>query len=123
MNIEEFRNYCLSLPGVEETMPWATDRNAYNRGLLCFSVVGKWFCFVQIDEFAFCNLKCPPELAEELRETYEGIRPGWHMNKRHWNSVYFDSDVPDPKLLELVRLAYDTVVTKLPKALREQLGH
>ena len=122
MNIEDFRNYCLSLPGVEETMPWATDKNEYNRGLLCFSVAGKWFCFVHIDEFEFCNLKCPPEQAETLRERYEGIHPGWHMNKRHWNSVYFRSDVPESKVFELVRLAYDTVVAGLPKAVRESIG-
>jgi len=122
MNIEDFRNYCLSLPGVTETMPWTADRNEYNRGLLCFSVADKWFCFVHIDEFEFCNLKCPPEKAEELRGRYDGIRPGWHMNKRHWNSVYFHSDVPDETVLNLVRLAYDTVVAKLPKSVREGLG-
>lgn len=119
MNIEDFRNYCLSLPGVTEAMPWTTDKNEYNRGLLCFSIAGKWFCLVNVDEFEFCNLKCPPDYAEELRAGYDGVRPGWHMNKRHWNSVYFGSDVSDEMILELVRIAYDTVFDKLPKTVRE----
>ncbi len=122
MNIEDFRNYCLSLPGAKESMPWAADRNEYYRGLLCFSVAGKWFCFVHVDEFAFCNLKCPPERAEELRDRYDAVRPGWHMNKRHWNSVYFHGDVPDQKVLELVRLAYDTVAAALPEAVKDCIG-
>lgn len=121
MNIESFRTYCISLPGAEEAMPWATGKNEYNRGLLVFSVAGKWFCVVHIEEFDFCLLKCPPERAEELRDRYDGIRPGWHMNKRHWNSVYFNSDVPEEEIRGLVRLAYDTVVTKLPCKVREAL--
>lgn len=121
MNIEDFRIYCLSLPGAKEAMPWATGRNEHSRGLLCFSVAGKWFCVVHVDEFDFCLLKCPPEQAEELRGRYEGVRPGWHMNKRHWNSVYFDSDVPEEELLRQVRLAYETVVAALPRRTREAL--
>lgn len=121
MNIEDFRNYCLSLPGVTESMPWAADKNEYNRGLLCFSVADKWFCFVHIEEFEFCNLKCPPEKAEELRSRYDGVRAGWHMNKKHWNSVLFDSDVPDGEIFGMVRLSYDTVVAGLPKNVRATL--
>ncbi len=121
MNIEDFRNYCLSLPGVTESMPWAADKNEYNRGLLCFSVADKWFCFVHIEEFEFCNLKCPPEKAEELRSRYDGVRAGWHMNKKHWNSVLFDSDVPDEEIFGMVRLSYDTVVAGLPKNVRATL--
>ena len=121
MNIEEFREYCLSLPGAEETMPWAQGRNEHNRGFLVFSVATKWFCVIHVDEFDFCLLKCPPEQAEELRERYEGVRPGWHMNKRHWNSVYFNSDVSDKEIFDLVRLAYETTLSKLPKKLRESI--
>ncbi len=119
MNIEDFRNYCLSFPGVKEAMPWQTDRNEYNRGLLCFTVADKWFCVVHIEEFEFCLLKCPPEKAEELREQYDGIQPGWHMNKRYWNSVYFRSDVPDEVIFNLVRLSYNTVAAKLPASVRK----
>lgn len=121
MNIEDFRDYCLSLPGVAESMPWATGKNEYNRGLLVFAVGGKWICAVHIDEFEFCLLKCPPEKAVELRGRYDGVRAGWHMNKRHWNSVFFDSDVPDGAIFEMVRLSYDTVVAKLPECIRKTL--
>ena len=86
-----------------------------------FSVATKWFCVIHVDEFDFCLLKCPPEQAEELRERYEGVRPGWHMNKRHWNSVYFNSDVSDKEIFDLVRLAYETTLSKLPKKLRESI--
>ena len=122
MNIEEFREYCLSLPCAEETMPWAQGRNEQARGLLVFSVATKWFCVVHVDEFDFCLLKCPPEQVEDLRERYEGVRPGWHMNKRHWNSVYFNSDVSDKEIFDLVRLAYETTLSKLPKKLRESIA-
>ena len=77
---------------------------------------------IHVDEFDFCLLKCPPEQAEELRERYEGVRPGWHMNKRHWNSVYFNSDVSDKEIFDLVRLAYETTLSKLPKKLRESIA-
>ena len=87
-----------------------------------FSVATKWFCVIHVDEFDFCLLKCPPEQAEELRERYEGVRPGWHMNKRHWNSVYFNSDVSDKEIFDLVRLAYETTLSKLPKKLRESIA-
>ena len=121
MNIEEFREYCLSLPCAEEAMPWAQGRNEHSRGFLVFSVASKWFCVIHVDEFDFCLLKCPPEQAEELRERYEGVRLGWHMNKRHWNSVYFNSDVSDKEIFDLVRLAYETTLSKLPKKLRESI--
>ncbi|MDE5636474.1 MAG: MmcQ/YjbR family DNA-binding protein [Alistipes sp.] len=122
MNIEEFRDYCLSLAGAEESMPWRDGRNEYDRGLLCLSVAGKWFAVVHVDEFEFCLLKCPPEHAERLREQYDGVRPGWHMNKRHWNSVLFDSDVADDAIRGMIRLAYDTVVGGLPRRLRESIA-
>lgn len=122
MNIETFREFCLSLPGVSESMPWLEDKNEYNRGLLCFTVADKWFCFVHVDEFTFCNLKCPPERAEDLRARYEGVRPGWHMNKKYWNSVYFHTDVPDSVIYELIKLAYDTVVAGLPRKVKDTLS-
>ena len=119
MNIEDFREYCLSLPGAEEKMPFTRMESA--RSILVFSVAGKWFCFVDIDAFDFCNLKCDPTEAEELEGEYDGIRPGYHMNKRHWISVYFNSDVHDDKIIELVRKSYDLIVTSLPKRLRSEL--
>lgn len=121
MNIEDFRKYCLSFRGVHEKMPFDKATSEYDRNLLVFCVADKWFCFVNIDVFDFCNLKCRPEQTEDLREKYEGIRPGYHMNKRHWISVYFDSDVPDETIKELVKQSYDIVVASLSKKEKEAL--
>lgn len=110
MNIEDFRAYCLSLKGVQEKMPFVKAASEYDRSLLVFYIVDKWFCFVNIDVFDFCNLKCDPELIADLQDRYEGIRPGYHMNKKHWISVYFDKDVPDKTIQELVKRSYEIVV-------------
>lgn len=88
MNVEEFREYCLSLPGVSEKMPFPNVADRYSRDVLCFYVGDKWFCFVNIEVFDFCCIKCRPEESTELRARYEGVKPGWHMNKKYWNSVY-----------------------------------
>ena len=114
MNIEIFREYCLSFPYVTEKMPFTTLRDTYSRDVLCFYVGSKWFCYVNIEAFDRCCLKSTPEEAEELRERYEGIRPAWHMNKRLWNDVYFNSDVPEHKILELVKTSYHLVFDSLP---------
>ncbi len=107
MNIEDFREFCLSLEGVEEKMPFGKANSEYDRNLLVFQVHGKWFCFVNIDVFDFCVIKCKPEQIVELEERYEGVKPGYHMNHKHWISVYFKSDVPYEKIKELVREAYE----------------
>lgn len=121
MNIEDFRTYCLSFRGVHEKMPFDKATSDYDRNLLVFCVADKWFCFVNIDVFDFCNIKCHPEQTEELRDKYEGIRPGYHMNKKHWISVYFDSDVPDETIKELVKQSYVIVVASLSKKEKEAL--
>ena len=122
MNIEEFRNYCLSLEGVREKMPFTGVKDKYSRDVLCFYVADKWFCFVNIEVFDFCCIKCPAAESNELQQEYEGIKPGWHMNKKHWISVYFNSDVPGGKISELVKKSYDTVVGGLTKKEREMLA-
>ena len=106
MNIEEFREYCLSFKGVHEKMPFP---NVADR------------CFVNIEVFDFCCIKCDPGEAGELRAQYMGIKPGWHMNKKYWNSVYFNQDVPDDKIRELVAESYRIVVQSLTKKEREML--
>lgn len=121
MNIEDFRTYCLSFKDVQEKMPFTQASSQYDRDLLVFQVHGKWFCFVNVDAFDFCNLKCNPEQSVELQERYAGIRPGYHMNKRHWISVYFNQDVPDTEIKELVRQSYRLVVASLPKKERDEL--
>ena len=122
MNIEEFREYCLSLDGVSERMPFAKVKDEYSRDVLCFYVADKWFCFVNIVAFDFCCIKCDPDEAVDLRSRYAGVKAGWHMNKKYWSSVYFDSDVPDEKILELVRKSYDIVAGSLPRKQREALS-
>lgn len=113
MNVEEYRDYSLAKPHVTEGFP-------FNQTTLVFKV-GKMFALADIESFEFVNLKCDPERAIELREAYEGIKPGWHMNKAHWNSVYFNSDVPDTLLKELIDHSYDLVYKSLTKRIREEL--
>lgn len=107
-NIEDFRNYCLSFKGVTKKFP-------FDETTLVFYVMEKMFCLVDINDFDYCNLKCDPDEAQELRALYEGIKPGYHMNKKHWNSVYFNSDVPFELINNLVLKSYHLVVKKLTK--------
>ena len=121
MNIEVFREYCLSFPHVTEKMPFLSLKDSYSRNVLCFYIGSKWFCYVNIEVFDRCCLKSTPEDAEELRACYEGIRPAWHMNKRMWNDVYFGMDVPDGKIKELVGHSYQLVYASLPLKERKAL--
>ena len=115
MDIETFREYCLSKKAVEETFP-------FDKTTLVFKVMGKMFALTGLDNDEFkVNLKCDPEYSVELREGYEYIQPGWHMNKFHWNTVYFEENIPDKLLFKLIDLSYDLVVSKLKKADREFL--
>ncbi len=115
MDIESFREYCLSLPDVTEWMPFGPDVEV-------FKVSGKIFTITPLDtgDFRF-NVKCDPALALELREQYEGVLPGYHMNKQHWNTIIPDTEIPDRLLKEWVRHSYDLIVDSLPKKKREAL--
>ena len=119
MNVEEFRDYCLSLPYVTEKMPFTAVKDSYSRDVLCFYIGTKWFCYVNIQVFDRYCLKMNPEDAVALRQQYEGIKPAWHMNKKHWSDVYFRSDVPSSLIRDLVRQSYDLVKQSLPKKERE----
>lgn len=121
MNIEEFREYCLSLKGVYEKMPFLNVPNKYSRNCLCFYISNKWFCFVNIEIFDFCCIKCTPNESGELQSRYVGITPGWHMNKKLWISVYFNQDIPDNMIKTLVKHSYDIVVNSLSKKEKEEL--
>ena len=114
MNIEEFRNFCVSKKGVTEEFPF--DKNT-----LVFKVMGKMFALTDIDIFESVNLKCNPEKAIELREKFEGILPGFHMNKTHWNTVLVDADVSDKLLYQLIEDSYVLVTRSLTKKLKEKL--
>ena len=119
MNIEELREYCLSFPSATEKMPWIGDR--MHGGGLCFYVGEKWFCFTDVDDFRFVNIKLPAERNEELRMRYHGVCPGWHMNKKYWSSVYFGEDVSDDVIRGLIKESYDTVLACLSKKVRETI--
>ena len=115
MNIEEFRDYCLAKKGVEETFP-------FDDVTLVFKVMGKMFAVTGLEREQFqVNLKCDPEYAIELREEYEEITPGWHMNKKHWNTVLFEGMLENRLIMQLIDHSYDLVVKKLKKADREFL--
>lgn len=102
-------------------MPFAKANTDYDRSLLVFSVGNKWFCLVNVDVFDCCVLKSTPQESAELRAQYESVKPGYHMNHRHWISVYFKSDLNDGQIRELVRRAYDLVVASLPKEARQAI--
>jgi predicted DNA-binding protein (MmcQ/YjbR family) len=80
------------------------------------------FCLIGLDEPTSCNLKCDPERAIELRQKYNAVNPGFHMNKTHWNTITFNQDLPDKEILELIEHSYNLVVQSLPKKLRESLS-
>lgn len=120
MNIEDFRAYCLSFKGAQDKMPFDKATSEYDRNLLVFYVADKWFCFVNVDVFDFCSIKCPAQQIEELQDKYEGIKPGYHMNKKHWISVYFDADVPEKTIKELVKQSHDMVAASLSKSKRKE---
>lgn len=103
-------------------MPFPTVNDPYIRDVLCFYVGSKWFCYVNIEVFDRCCLRSTLEDAEELRARYDGIRPAWHMNKRLWNDVYFNLDVPDDVIRQLVRNSYDLIMAKLTKKERDMLN-
>ncbi len=116
MNIEDFHQYCLSKKGVEETFP-------FDEVTLVFKVMGKMFALTGLDAAEFTvNLKCDPEWAIELREEYpEDVLQGWHMSKKHWNTVHFEGGLDDAFLKKLIDHSYDLVVKGLPKKDRETL--
>jgi len=114
MNIEDLRTYCLLKKGVTESLP-------FSETALVFEVQNKIFALTDLDKFEFINLKCEPEASVELREKFKGMKPGYHMNKKHWISVYINTDVEDKQLLELLDESYGLVVKSLTKKLREEL--
>lgn len=114
MNIEEYRDYCISKKGVSEEFP-------FDKTTLVFKVMGKMFALADVDSFNFINLKCDPEKAVEYREIYNAIKPGYHMSKTHWNSVYVNEDVPDKMIYELIDDSYHLIVSSLTKKLQAEL--
>ncbi|WP_138991872.1 MmcQ/YjbR family DNA-binding protein [Larkinella sp. C7] len=115
MNIETLRTYCLSKPGANESFPFGEDT-------LVFKVGGKVFALTSLDARPLSvNLKCNPELAVELREQYDSVRPGYHMNKVHWNTVIIDGTVRESDLKKWIDHSYELIVASLPKSVRQEL--
>jgi predicted DNA-binding protein (MmcQ/YjbR family) len=115
MNIETFREYCLAKKGTSEDFP-------FDEVTLCLRVMGKIFAITGLDSERFTvNLKCDPDEALELREQYPEVQPGWHMSKKHWNTVDFEGSLDAQTLRKLIDHSYDQVVKTLKKAEKEAL--
>ena len=110
MHIEQLRDYCLAKPGVEESLPFGPDN-------LVFKVNNKMFLLASLDESPLrFNAKCDPEKAIQLREDYPCILPGYHMNKKHWNTVIIDGTLKTAELEDLIDHSYELVKGKIKKA-------
>ncbi len=114
MNIEELREYCLSLKGVTEDFP-------FDETTLVFKVVGKIFCITDLKGSFSIALKNEPEKNIELREEYPAVKPGYHLNKSHWNTIEIDGSIPDDFIKNLIDESYDLVVLKLKKDEKQRL--
>lgn len=109
------RDYCLSLKAVTEEFPFGDD-------VRVIKVMGRMFALIPVHaQPARISLKCDPIRAEVLRQQYAAITPGYHLNKRHWNTVLSDGTIPDPEVIEMIDHSYDLVVKGMTKAEREQL--
>jgi predicted DNA-binding protein (MmcQ/YjbR family) len=115
LNLEELREYCLQKPGVTEGLPFGEDT-------LVFKVGEKLFLLTSIQTGDRFNVKCDPELAIELREQYTEVQPGYHMNKRHWNTVYMDGGLTKKQLHEMIDHSYDLIFKSLPKKTQEEVS-
>jgi predicted DNA-binding protein (MmcQ/YjbR family) len=115
MDVETFREYCLSKHQVTEGTP-------FGETVLVFKVAGKMFALVALDEIpATANLKCDPDLALELRDRYEQVQPGYHMNKKHWNTIEIEGGIPLSELRKMIDHSYELVVKSLPRKARAKL--
>lgn len=114
MNIEEFREYCLSKDRVTESFP-------FDETTLVFKVFDKMFALTDLEGEFTVNLKCDPEKAIELREIYSCVISGYHMNKKHWNTIIVDGSISDDLIREWIDESYALVARKLPLELRNKL--
>jgi predicted DNA-binding protein (MmcQ/YjbR family) len=114
MNIEEFREYCLKKKGVTESFP-------FGENTLVFKVMGKMFALTGLNGDFSINLKCEPEKAIELREHYSSVLPGYHMNKKHWNTVLIDGTIDDELIRDWIDHSYQLVIESLSLKLKSAL--
>lgn len=114
MNIESIRAYCLQKKGVTESFPFDSDT-------LVFKVMGKMFLLTSLSEPQSINVKCDPEEAIQLREKYDAVVPGYHMNKKHWNTVHWEMLLNDKLVLQWIDDSYNLVVKDLPQKIKNEL--
>lgn len=117
IDLKTLRNYCFSKPGAVEDYPFGEET-------LVVKVMGKMFALIPLDlqdEAPRISLKCDPALAEILRNIYDAVQPGYHLNKRHWNTVTVDGSIPDQEIYDMVDQSYQLVVQSLSKSDREKL--
>ena len=112
---EDIRNHCLQKAHISEEFP-------FDERTCVWKVDGKVFALADIEQFDGVTLKCDPERALELREEFSGVTPGWHANKKHWNTVRSDEDVPRALVLDLIDHSYERVVKGFSKKRRSELG-
>ncbi|VXB22014.1 MmcQ-like protein [Flavobacterium sp. 9AF] len=118
MNIQQLYEFCLSKKGVSEHFPFDEDT-------LVFKVGGKMFCLTSLQKWEqgnpSLNLKCDPEKAIALRSEFEGVQPGYHMSKKHWNTVFFNNDVSAKMMIELINHSYELVFESLSKKIKQEI--
>ncbi len=114
MNIEEFREFCLSLKGTTDSLPFGDNT-------LVIKVMDKMFALADINDFVSINVKCDPEKAVELREKYSSVTAGYHMNKKHWNTIEMNSELTDAEIKHWIQHSYDLIVSKLSKSEKKLL--
>jgi len=114
LNVEQFRSYCLAKGGVTEEFP-------FDEETMVFKVMGKMFALADVTVFESINLKCDPEQAVLLREQYPAVLPGYHMNKKHWNTVLMDGSLPDKLVKQWIDNSYNLVAARLPAKVRAGL--
>ena len=109
MDLAQFREYCLGKADTIEDLPFGSD-------VLVFKVGGKMFALAALDEVPpTVNLKCDPDLALDLRDRHDEVRPGYHMNKKHWNTVEIEAGIPDIELRKMIDHSYELVIKRLAK--------
>jgi predicted DNA-binding protein (MmcQ/YjbR family) len=114
LNLESFRSYCLSKKGVTEEYP-------FGENIMVMKVMGKLFALTDVAAFESINLKVDPEKGAELRERYPAVQPGYHMNKKHWNTVLMDGSIADKLVKTWIDDSYNLVVNGLPRMQKNQL--
>ncbi len=115
MNIDEFYTYCEEKKGATKQFPFDAET-------LVFKVGNKIFAVTDIRDFSSINLKCNPEKAIDLRGRYSAVNPGYHMNKKHWNTILLNNDVDDQLMKELIDHSYQLVFASLPKKMRDEIA-